>query len=445
MSATGPSQDADRGTLAATGELPTGPLHSLRVVELASEHAALAGKMLGDMGAEVIVVEPPGGHRSRQYPPFAFDVAAPDHGLWWWYYNTSKRSVVLDIGAPADAEVLHRLVRSADIFLEGEPPGWLAARGFDHRRMRADAPQLIWLSITPFGSDNPRSGELATDLTIAASAGPAWSAGYHEESVGPVRPGGNQAYHTAAVWATMGALTAVLHRHLGGSGQHVDVSMHAAANVTTEAATYEWLVAGRTVQRQTGRHAAVDRTAVVNVVAADGIEVTTGVPPRSPAEFAVVARWVEELGLRDVVDDYIFLELGAARDEPLPIWEVGRDPEVTAMFAAGRDALVAIARRLPAKQFFVLAQRKGLPVGAILAPEEVAVDEHFAARGFPTPVEHPELGRTFVYPGAPFRMSRTPWRVRRAPLLDEHSDIVGLPSREHADAAPFDGADRSFQ
>ena len=74
----------------------SGPLDGLRVVELASEHAALAGKMLGDLGADVIVVEPPGGHASRTYGPFADDVDDPERSLWWWNYNTSKRGVVLD-------------------------------------------------------------------------------------------------------------------------------------------------------------------------------------------------------------------------------------------------------------------------------------------------------------------------------------------------------------
>ena len=96
-----------------------GPLAGLRVVELASEHAAFAGKMLGDLGADVIVVEPPGGHPSRAYGPFVDDVADPERSLWWWHYNTSKRGVVLDLDTDDGAEEFRRLAAGADIVLEG--------------------------------------------------------------------------------------------------------------------------------------------------------------------------------------------------------------------------------------------------------------------------------------------------------------------------------------
>ncbi|HEX5366262.1 MAG TPA: CoA transferase [Acidimicrobiales bacterium] len=402
-----------------------GPLAGIRVVELASEHAAFAGKLLAGLGADVVVVEPPGGHASRAFGPFADDRPGPERSLWWWHYNAGKRGVVLDL--EAEGELLRRLVAGADVVLEGEPPGRLAALGLDHDVLRAGEEGLIWVSVTPFGRDGPRSGEVATDLTVLAGGGPVWSCGYDDHSLPPVRGGGNQGYHTASLWAVMATLTAVVNRDLGGSGQHLDVSMHAAANVTTEAATYEWLVAGRTVQRQTGRHAAVTPSMNVNVVAADGRGITSGVPPRTAEQFRRVLGWLDELGLRDQVDDEVFLEMGTQIEGVLPLWEVGVDPELTAIFAAGRQALTVIATHLPAEEFFVQAQRLGLACGAILAPEEVIGNEHFVARGFPVPLPQSEVGRDVVHPGAPFRMSATPWRLSRpAPRLGEHdAEVLG--------------------
>src|SRR6202795_4202453 len=98
------------------------PLTGTRVAESASDHAAFAGKLLGDLGADVIVVEPPGGHRSRAYEPFVDDQPGAERSLWWWYYNTSKRSVVLDLNQAADAQSFRDLVATADGGLEGEPP-----------------------------------------------------------------------------------------------------------------------------------------------------------------------------------------------------------------------------------------------------------------------------------------------------------------------------------
>ena len=120
----------------------------------------------------------------------------------------------------------------------------------------------------------------------------------------------------------------------------------------------------------------------------------------------------------------MFLELGAQRDF-IDLSKIGQDDEITAIFSAGREALNFAASRLSAYDFFVGCQKAGMPVGVIYAPEEAFEDPHFAARGFPTPVEHPELGRTLRYPGAPYRFEKTPWRIaRRAPRLGEHDAEV---------------------
>src|SRR3954447_8572562 len=108
------------------GDSAAGPLAGLRVVELASDFAALAGKMLGDLGAEVVVVEPPGGHGSRAYGPFVDDQPDPERSLWWWYYNTSKLGVVFDIDTADGRDTFRALAATADIVVEAEPPGRLA-------------------------------------------------------------------------------------------------------------------------------------------------------------------------------------------------------------------------------------------------------------------------------------------------------------------------------
>lgn len=397
----------------------TGALDGVRVVEVASEHAAFAGKMLADLGAEVIVVEPPGGHASRGFGPFLDDIPGPERSLWWWHYNTGKLSVTLD---PSSRQ-FRALAASSDVVLEGEPPGRLARLGADYPLLVADNPRLIWVSITPFGRDNPRADEPASDLTILAGAGPAWSCGYDDHALPPVRPAGNQGYHTACLWAVMGAMTALYVRDTRGVGQFVDVSMHAASNVTTEAATYEWLVAGATVQRQTFRHAAVRPTPPRLMRAGDG-RFVIGALPRYAHEFRALREWIVELGITDDVEEFFFLEMGVERGGVL-ISEIGSDPEAAAIYQTGADALRCVAAHLPAQEFFVGAQRRGLPAGVALSPEDVMEDEHFAARGFRVPIHHEDLDRTFVYPGAPFLSSVSPWRVRgRAPHVGEHQAAV---------------------
>ncbi len=288
--------------------------------------------------------------------------------------------------------------------------------------------------MTPFGGQGARPGWRATDLTLLAGGGPVWSCGYDVHALPPVRGGGNQGYQTACHYAVMSALTALLVREATGEGQHIDVSAHAACNVTTEMASYHWLVSQGTVQRQTGRHAMEQPSLPTQIECADGRHATTGVPPRTPAEFERLHEWVVELGIEDEYPEAIFLRMGAERDS-IDLSQIGNDDEITAIFAAGREALNFIASRVSAYDFFEGAQKRGITVGVIYSPEEAMEDPHFQARGFPVEVDHPELAEKFTYPGAPYRFEKTPWRIsRRAPRLGEHAHEVfgelGLSRRE---------------
>jgi crotonobetainyl-CoA:carnitine CoA-transferase CaiB-like acyl-CoA transferase len=404
-----------------------GPLFGLRVVELASEWTAFAGKLLGDLGAEVVLVEPPGGAPMRLYGPFAGDQRDPELSLWWWHYQTSKLGVTIDLSTTEGVSILRPLVASADIVLEGEDGDGLARVGADHSMFLAENTALIWVTITPFGRGTARSGEPATDLTILAGGGPVWSCGYDDHELPPVRGGGNQALHSAALHAVGATLVAALYRETSGIGQHVDVSMHAAANVTTEAATFSWLVGERTLQRQTGRHASVLPTMPTVVSDVDGRPVQTGAPPRSVGEFEAVLGWLDDLGLRDDFPECFLLEMGVRRGG-VRYDEIAADAEAQAIYGAGRDALALIASRLTGYEYFLDGQQRGLATAAINGPEDILSDSHYRARGFPTPVYYEALDRTVEHPGAPFSLQATPWRIAcRAPRLGEHNQEVLSP------------------
>jgi len=402
----------------------TGPLSGVRVVELASLWGAWAGKVLGDLGADVIVIEPPDGHVSRSFGPFVDDDPNPNRSLWWWHFNTSKRAVVLDLDSPAGTDGFRRLVAGVDIVLEGEAPGRLAALGIDHTHLRAGQPDLVWTSVTSHGRRSERSSEPWTDLTIAAASGQAWLNGYDDHSLPPMRGRGSQTLHIAGIHAAMATLTALVHRDATGIGQHVDVSAFAACNVTTESGTFFWLVARETVQRQTGRHAAVNPTMEVQVRAADGRHVTTGFLWGNVEDLRAILEWLDELGLRDSSPEVFFLDIGVARGG-VDIAKEGGDPEVLGILGAARAALVHIAEHVSAIEFFEGAQRRDLQVGVILSPEEAFENEQFVARGFPVTVRHDELDRDIRYAGAPFVMTASPWAIRRRPpLVGEHTEEV---------------------
>ena len=404
---------------------PPGALDGVRVVELSGELGAMAGKLLADMGADVVLVEPPGGDPTRGYPPFLDDEPGPDRSLFWWHYQTSKRGVVLDLDGEAGRERFRELVATADVLLECEKPGRLGALGIDWPRLAELRPELVMASVTAFGRNGPSRHEEYTDLTLLAGGGPAWSTGYDDHSLPPIRGGGNQGYNTACHYAVMSILTALLHREVSGRGQHIDVSAYAAANVTTEMASYHWLVQQGTVQRQTGRHAQEQPTLGSQLACADGRWVTTGFPPRHPRELRWLYDWIVELGVEAEFPEAIFLKQGSERSEPLDIQLIGEDDEVTAIFSASREGLVLVASKVTAFEFFERTQQAGISTGVIYSPEEALEDAHFKARGFPVEVRHPELDREITYPGAPYKFERTPWRIsRRAPRLGEHQQEV---------------------
>lgn len=403
---------------------PTGPLDGVRVVELSHEHVAFAGKLLADLGAAVTVVEPPGGSPQRGYGPFLDDEPGAERSLWWWHYNTSKRGVVADLTTPDGAGAVRALVAGADVLLTAATPDVLDGAGLGWSTLSAADPRLVMVSVTPFGATSPRSAEPVTDLTLLAEGGPVWSCGYDDHSLPPVRGGGNQALHTAGNWATVSVLVALLAREETGAGQHVDVSMYAAANVTTEMATYGWLMAGAEVQRQTGRHAAPVLSPPVQVRCADGRYATTGVPPRDPQTFAAILELLDRLGLRDEFAASVILQLGAELDAPLNFADILTDPLVAEIVTAGRDVVWFLGEHLPAYEFFVETQTIGLATGIIYTPGEALADPHFVDRGFPVEIDHPELGRSVTYPGAPYRFTATPWSARRAPLLGEHQGDI---------------------
>lgn len=408
---------------------PLGPLSGIRVVELASEHAAFAGKLLADLGADVILVEPPGGHHCRRYEPFVDDVRDPERSLWWWHYQTSKRGVVVDLETDDGRSTFRRLAGGADIVLEGEPRLRLSALGIDHDELRTVDPRLVWVSVTPFGRASPRSDEPMTDLTLLAGAGPLNLCGYDDHALPPVRGGGNQGWHTASLWAANASLVAILEREVSGHGQHVDVSMHAALNVTTEGGSYEYLVSGAVLQRQTGRHAHDEPTTPSQHQAADGKYVHIGFTPGTPAQLRAIIDWLDELDLRAEHSETFWLEVGLERGG-VHFSELGQDVEATSVFGAVREALELVVSRLPAREFFLRAAERGLSAGVILSPDEVLADPHFIARKFPVAVHHGDGGRVVTYPGAPFKMTATPWRISRAaPRLGEHdADVLGSPA-----------------
>ena len=203
-----------------------GFLQGYRVLDLTDERGHLCGRILGDMGADVIKIEPPGGDPARNRGPFYHDEPHPEKGLYWFFANANKRGITLNLKTIDGREIFRQLVKGADVIIESFRPAYIEELGLDYPSLTRIKPDIILSSITPFGQDGPYAHYRVTDLVAASMGGMVYVHG--DEDRAPVRISVPQAYFLGSQHAAMGTLTALYDRELTGEGQMVDTSIQEA-------------------------------------------------------------------------------------------------------------------------------------------------------------------------------------------------------------------------
>lgn len=404
-------------------------LSPYRVLDLTDEGALLCGQILGDLGADVIVVEPPDGARARTIGPFRHAERHPDRSLMWWSLNRNKRSVTLDLQSEAGRDRLRHLVRTADFLLESYAPGYLDGLGLGYKDLSTINSRLVMVSITPFGQDGPKAAWASADLTAWASSGVLIMCGDNDRA--PVSLSVPQAYLHAGAEAAVGALIAHAGRERDGVGQHVDVSAQTAAMMSTQATI---LAAGWSDS---------EITRLAGGAMFGGIPLKW-VNPAKDGYVSVLFLFGSAIGpfsrrLMEVMCEEGFVD-EATRDKD---WI-----NYTGMLMSGDEPISELHRCIEAIARFTGSHTKGelfrmgLERGLLIVPvatiEEVVRSEQLAAREYWMPVEHPELAETHIYPGAFAKLTETPITTRRRPpLLGEHNGEVEreLASRKPAPVA----------
>jgi crotonobetainyl-CoA:carnitine CoA-transferase CaiB-like acyl-CoA transferase len=371
-------------------------LHGLRVLDLTDYRGALCARLLADMGADVIKVEPPGGEADRTIGPFVDDQPHRDRSLFFWFYNLNKRSITLDLRRNEGAEILLKLAASADVVVENFRPGALDELGIGWDKLHRLNPALILLSIAPFGQSGPFRDFLADDTVLAAQGGMLYVNGWPGEQ--PVRPLGLQAYHASAYFGAIEVMSALFARDQDGLGRWIDLSMQEATAAALEHVAGSYFGEGRVEPRRGtlhwSRYFRIGRCR-------DGyiMHCTLG-------DWTSLREWVASDGMaQDLID---------------PHWEDAayRAEHAEHLF----DVLDEWVKNYTRGELLERAQTLRLPYASVRGPEALFDDEQLAARGYFVEVEHPELGRCFRYPGAPYFFNGSPWQVyRRPPLLGEHT------------------------
>ena len=398
-----------------------GPLAGYRVLDLTDEMGAMATKLLADLGAEVIVVEPPGGHPLRERGPFYHGQPDPEKSLAWFTFQTNKKSVILDIATPAGRDLLLELVERSDFLFESSPPGHLASLGLGYEAASARSPGLIYVSITPFGQSGPYAGYRATDIVGVAMGGLQWTCG--DEDRPPVRVGASQAYANAGAQAAYGALMALWHRGRTGQGQWVDVSMQEAVAVTLDTQQQSWDLLKMVLRRVGGYRDFGDGKSPLVYETADGY---VSCSAQARVGWKPLVDWMDSYGMAgDLKSDQYYNHHQRGLGQRL-------SPEESDYI---QGLLRPFIKRFPTQEFYQQAQARRIFVCPANSARDLVESVQFQGRGFFVQAEHLELGESLTYPGAPYRFSATPWALRRrAPTLGEDtSEVLGtLPGKTSA-------------
>ena len=383
-----------------------GPLAGLRVLDLSGPLGNYCGKLFADLGADVVLVEPPDGSPLRREPPFTGEGDCSE-SIPFLYMNTNKRSLCLDLDQPGDAATLRELAWRADLVIETERPGVQDRRGLGWATLSPGHPGLVLASITPFGQDGPYAEMEGDDLIASALGGLLYLGGYADG--GPIRPAGEQAVLAAGLFGAVAAMLALTHAELTGQGQHVDVSMMEAVVVGLENAP-QFYDLEAVVRRRNG---GVQRLAGTGVFAcADGLVclLATG--------FGGTQHWTK---LVDWLAAETGAELGRFRDSR---WSRTEFLITEAAKAEFSEFFASFCATRAQRDLYHRAQSWRVPLCPVAAPRDVMSDEQLRFRSYFAEVTGAD-GSVLKMPGAPYRLSRTPWSLRRpAPRLGEHSGEV---------------------
>ncbi len=403
-----------------------------RVLDLTGALGALAGRVLAGLGADVIKVERPGGDPARAQGPFFQHEPHPHRSLSWIFANAGKRGVTLDPAQPRGRALLFRLAATSDFLLESSPPGRLAALGLSDEQLLAANPALVVVHISPFGQSGPYRDFQATDLVAWALGGQLYLDG--DDDRAPTRPSAPQTELLAGVHAAAGAVTAHYLRTRTGRGQSVDIAAQECVTWTLMIAAQVWDVshinsrrggAVRTAQRLDGS------TLVHRVLwpCKDGFvlwSLSGGQAAGTLASTRALVRWMAEEGMADAPTEVDWSQLSAA------VMDQATYDRLSAPF-------LAFFASKSKRELFEGSLARSIQLAAVNEIADVAASPQLAEREYWSDVAHAYLGATLRFPGAPVRLSRTPWRTPRpAPLPGEHNreiygDLLGLSMDELRD------------
>lgn len=391
-------------------------LAGCRALDLTTERGFFCGKMLADLGVEVIKIERPGGDPSRKIGPFWHDIPDPDKSLYWFAYNAGKRGITLDIESEDGKKIFIELVKSADFVIESFDPGHMEKLGLDYAALRAIKSSIVLTSITPFGQTGPYRDYQASDIVVMGMAGQLFLTGDADRP--PVNISLPQSYLQAGSDAAVGSMIAYRHMRKTGEGQHVDISMQQSTAWFLATTIPYWELSGVTMSRVGTFRSGGSSGAAQRQVwpCRDGFVFFFMIGGMQGAKTCrQLVKWMADEGVQD---------------EFLSNFEW----EKFDMATATQALIDAISR--PIADFFLRKTKKealdaaigrSISICPLFGMEDLLNDPNLAARGFWKEIEYPELNASIPYPAQYVRSSENEMGTAvRAPAIgQDNAEVYG--------------------
>lgn len=389
-------------------------LKSYRVLDLTDYKGYFCGKILADLGAEVIKIEKPGGDAGRRIGPFYQNEPDPEKSLHWFAYNLNKRSITLDIKTADGKVIFQELAQNADFVIESYPAGHMDKIGLGYATLKEINPRIILTSISPFGQTGPYSEYKGTDIVCMAMGGLAYITGNAEGA--PLRVSFPQSYLLASAEAAAATMIAHHHRQRTGEGQYVDVSIQAAVAGKLSNAVPTWELTHTTIKREGsymfGRGAKLKMRLLWPCK--DGHVTFALMGGKLGAKSnQIIADWIVQDG--DAPEffkkiDWFSLDMAKQSQED-------------------QERIEKVVGDYFSKFTKAELYRKANEEGILLCPQasikDISENDQLQAREYWMDIDHPELNRSITYPGPFLKASGTPiQKGRRAPCIGEHNQEI---------------------
>ncbi len=393
-------------------------LSCYRVLDLTNEKGFLCGKVLGDLGADVIKIEKPGGDPARSIGPFYHDIPDPEKSLYWFAFNANKRSITLDIETADGREIFKELVKKADVVIESFAPGYMDKIGLGYSVLSQINPKIVLTSISGFGQEGPYRDYNDRDIAIWALSGFMYMMG--EPDRPPLAPSYPHGHLIGAMYGALGTMVALCHRQVTGYGQQVDASIHQALVFTVNIETHVPWAITKTFPRRMGRNrwrvTAKDGNVFLPALweCKDGsVAFSLRVGLGSERAGSALVEWMEKDGI-----DPSILRGWHWETEDWGLHTVEEAKEVA-------ETLQKLFMKHTMMELLEVAIKNDIQLTPCLTPKEQLEFPQLIERGFWIKVDHPELGTKITYPGGFAKLTEAACGIRfRAPLIGEHNDEV---------------------